>query len=116
MLAEESAVWHYDVEVGVCGSGASELLVALRVRYQGASVLVLEQNFDTGGKFIHSGGWTSLGGGDHIQEGDKSGANPDNMSPTASLRVPEELDDRPDRLFGDVTDWSVVSRSEPRTA
>ena len=74
----------------------------------GASVLVIDQNFDVGGKLVHSGGWTSLGGGDAIQERDRTAADPQGMGLTAPLIKPEDLDDDPDRLFRDMTDWSVV--------
>ena len=58
------------------GRDASGLHAAVRARDLGASVLVIEQNFDVGGKLVHSGGWTSLGGGDAIQERDRTGADP----------------------------------------
>jgi hypothetical protein len=71
-------------------------------------VLVIEQNFDVGGKLVHSGGWTSLGGGDPIQERDRMGTDPQGLGLKASLVKPEDLEDDPDRLFRDMTDWSVV--------
>ena len=80
----------------------------MRARDLGASVIVLEQNFDVGGKLVHSGGWTSLGGGDAIQERDRVGADPDGLGLKAPLVKAADLEDDPDRLFRDVTDWSVV--------
>ena len=56
--------WNYEVDVVVLGSGCVGLHAAVRARDLGASVLVIDQNFDVGGKLVHSGGWTSLGGGD----------------------------------------------------
>src|SRR5215510_2920965 len=56
--------WNYEADVVVLGSGCVGLHAAVRARDLGASVIVLEQNFDVGGKLVHSGGWTSLGGGD----------------------------------------------------
>src|SRR5258705_3174047 len=100
--------WNYDVDVVVLGSGCVGLHAAVRARDLGASVLVIDQNFDVGGKLVHSGGWTSLGGGDAIQERDRAAADPDRLGLRAPLLKPEDLEDDPDRLFRDMTDWSVV--------
>jgi hypothetical protein len=100
--------WNYEADVVILGSGCVGLHAAVRARDLGASVLVIEQNFDVGGKLVHSGGWTSLGGGDPIQERDRMGADPLGMGLTASLIKPDDLEDDPDRLFRDMTDWSVV--------
>jgi hypothetical protein len=113
-LAQEPSVgaqriqWNYEADVVVLGSGCVGLHAAVRARDLGASVLVLEQNFDVGGKLVHSGGWTSLGGGDAIQERDRTAADPQGLELKAPLIKPEDLEDDPDRLFRDVTDWSVV--------
>ena len=101
--------WNYEADVVILGSGCVGLHAAVRARDLGASVLVIEQNFDVGGKLVHSGGWTSLGGGDAIQERDRMGADP--RGPRAEGRrssSPSDLEDDPDRLFRDMTDWSVV--------
>jgi hypothetical protein len=103
-----SIQWNYEADVVVLGSGCMGLHAAVRARDLGASVLVIEQNFDVGGKLVHSGGWTSLGGGDAIQERDRAAADPDGLGLTAPLIKPEDLEDDPDRLFRDMTDWSVV--------
>jgi hypothetical protein len=100
--------WDYEADVVVLGSGCVGLCAAVRARDLGASVLVIEQNFDVGGKLVHSGGWTSLGGGDAIQERDRAAADSDGLGLTAPLIKPEHLEDDPDRLFRDMTDWSVV--------
>jgi hypothetical protein len=100
--------WNYEADIVVLGSGCVGLHAAVRARDLGASVLVLEQNFDVGGKLVHSGGWTSLGGGDAIQERDRNGTDPQRLGLTAPLVKPEDLADDPDRLFRDMTDWSVV--------
>jgi hypothetical protein len=61
-LAQESSdggqriQWNYEADVVVLGSGCVGLHAAVRARDLGASVLVLEQNFDVGGKLVHSGG------------------------------------------------------------
>src|ERR1700684_378032 len=104
----QGIVWNYEADVVVLGSGCVGLHAAVRARDLGASVLVIDQNFDVGGKLVHSGGWTSLGGGDAIQERDRTAADPQGLGLTAPLIKPEDLEDDPDRLFRDVTDWSVV--------
>src|SRR4051812_39646091 len=100
--------WNYEADVVILGSGCVGLHAAVRARDLGASVLVIDQNFDVGGKLVHSGGWTSLGGGDPIQERDRTGTDPQGLGLKASLIKPEDLEDDPDRLFRDMTDWSVV--------
>jgi succinate dehydrogenase/fumarate reductase flavoprotein subunit len=100
--------WNYEADVVILGSGCVGLHAAVRARDLGASVLVIDQNFDVGGKLVHSGGWTSLGGGDAIQERDRMGTDPQGLGLKASLIKPEDLEDDPDRLFRDMTDWSVV--------
>ena len=100
--------WDYEADVVVLGSGCVGLHAAVRARDLGASVLVIDQNFDVGGKLVHSGGWTSLGGGDAIQERDRMAADPQGLGLTAPKIKPENLEDDPDRLFRDMTDWSVV--------
>src|SRR5262245_12525929 len=104
----QSIQWNHDVDVIVLGSGCAGLHAAVRARDLGASVLVVDQNFDVGGKLVHSGGWTSLGGGDPIQERDRMGADPDKMGLAPPIVKPSDLEDDPDRLFRDMTDWSVV--------
>src|SRR5258705_4149633 len=52
--------WNYEADVVVLGSGCLGLHAAVRARDLGASVLVLDQNFDVGGKLVHSGGSASL--------------------------------------------------------
>jgi FAD binding domain-containing protein len=100
--------WNYEADVVILGSGCVGLHAAVRARDLGASVIVIDQNFDAGGKLVHSGGWTSLGGGDPIQERDRTASDPGHLGLTAPLIKPEDLEDDPDRLFRDMTDWSVV--------
>ncbi len=100
--------WDYEADIVVLGSGATGLAAAVRARDLGASVIVLEQNYDVGGKMAHSGGWVSLGGGDHIQERDRLGLDPDNLG-LGPRQVPvEDVTDDPDTLFRDITDWTVL--------
>src|SRR5262245_34892089 len=89
--------WNYEADVVVLGSGCVGLHAAVRARDLGASVIVIDQNFDVGGKLVHSGGWTSLGGGDPIQERDRMAADPDRLGLAAPLVKAADLEDDPDR-------------------
>ena len=100
--------WNYEADVVVLGSGCTGLHAAIRARDLGASVLVVEANYDVGGKMAHSGGFVSLGGGDAIQARDRTAADPDGLGLTAPLVPPADLQDDPDLLFKDMTDWSVM--------
>src|SRR5688572_9909127 len=90
---ENGIVWNYEADVVILGSGCVGLHAAVRARDLGASVIVIEQNFDVGGKLVHSGGYTSLGGGDAIQERDRTGTDPLGMGLAAPLLKPEDLED-----------------------
>jgi len=81
--------WDRQADVIVIGSGATGLPAAIAARERGASVIVIEANFDVGGHAILSGGNVALGGGTSAQK--KYG-----------------IADSPDLLFSDLTDWSVV--------
>ena len=101
--------WDYEADIVVIGAGCTGLPAAIRARDLGASVIVVDQNFDLGGKMLHSGGWVSLGGGDPLQQRDIKGESDREGFVTAprQQRV-EELTEDPDFLFRDHTDWSVM--------
>ena len=100
--------WDYEADVIVCGSGGTEIVAAKRAHDLGADVLVVEQNFDVGGKLSHNGGQSSFGGGDYVQERDRLGLpDPDGWLTKPALPAADVTDD-PETLFRDVTDWSVV--------
>ena len=101
--------WDYEADVIVCGSGGTGIVAAKRAHDLGADVLVLEQNFDIGGKLSHNGGQSSFGGGDHIQERDRLGLADRDGWLTAPLTPAADLTDDPETLFIDTTDWSVVN-------
>jgi NADPH-dependent 2,4-dienoyl-CoA reductase/sulfur reductase-like enzyme len=90
-LAQTSAVnsikWDYEADVVVLGAGATGFVAAIRAKDLGASVLVIDQNFDAGGKMTHSGGWVSLGGGDAIQDREVQRAHADNAVATRQLML-----------------------------
>jgi len=81
--------WQQEADVVVVGAGAAGLPAAIAAREAGASVLVLEAEADIGGHAITSGGNVPLGGGTSVQK--KYG-----------------IEDSPDLVFKDLTDWSVV--------
>jgi succinate dehydrogenase/fumarate reductase flavoprotein subunit len=81
--------WDVEAAVVVIGAGATGLPAAIQARDQGASVLVVEANYDVGGHAILSGGNVPLGGGTSAQR--KYG-----------------IADSPDAVFTDLTDWTIV--------
>ena len=100
--------WDYEVDVLVIGAGAFGLPAAIRARDLGSTVLVIDQNFDPGGRMLHSGGWVSLGGGDPVQERDRTGAIDPGFVEADPVVEPDALEDDVELLFRDMTDWSVV--------
>lgn len=109
--ASPEAEWDYEADVVIAGGGCAGLTAAIRARDAGVSVLVVDQNFDLGGRMLHSGSFLSLGGGDAIQMRDMAGeADPEGFITVPPVEDPEELDDSIELLFRDVTDWSVVDR------
>src|SRR6266436_1999752 len=83
------ASWDWEADVVVIGAGATGLPAAIAASDAGASVIVVEANYDVGGHAILSGGNIPLGGGTSAQR--KYG-----------------IADAPDLVFADLTDWSIV--------
>src|SRR4051812_38624835 len=81
--------WHREADVVVIGSGACGLPAAIVAKEAGSSVIVVEAQPHVGGHARCSGGNLPLGGGTSIQK--KYG-----------------IEDSPDLVFKDLTDWSVV--------
>ena len=81
--------WDLEADVVVIGSGATGLPAAIIAGEAGSSVILVEAEKDIGGHAITSGGNVPLGGGTSAQK--KYG-----------------IEDSPDLLFRDLTDWSVV--------
>jgi len=105
----DDVVWDYEVDVVVVGAGCAGLPAAIRARDLGATVLLVDQNFDVGGKMLHSGAWTSLGGGDAVQKRDLAGASDaEGMVTVDALVEAGALEDNPELLFKDMTDWSIL--------
>jgi len=78
--------WELSADVVVIGSGAAGLPASISAAEQGATVLVIEQNYDIGGHGIQSGGNVALGGGTSLQK--KYG-----------------IEDSPDLMFNDLAAW-----------
>jgi len=104
--------WDYEADVVVIGAGCSGLPVAIRARDAGLSVIAVDQNFDPGGKMLHSGAQVSLGGGDPVQLRDIAGeADKEGFITVPPIHAPEEMTEDTDFLFRDMTDWSVLDAS-----
>ncbi|HTD43970.1 MAG TPA: FAD-dependent oxidoreductase [Bryobacteraceae bacterium] len=78
--------WDLAADVVVVGAGAAGLPASITAAEQGASVIVVDQNYDIGGHAIESGGNIALGGGTSLQK--KYG-----------------IADSPDRMFDDLAHW-----------
>jgi len=78
--------WADRADVVVIGAGATGLPAAIAACENGASVLLIEANFDVGGHAAISGGNVPLGGGTSAQKA-------------------AGIEDTPDLLFSDLTDW-----------
>src|SRR2546425_4771033 len=110
-LAQVSPVnaiqWNYEADVVIIGGGCTGLPAAIRARDLGASVIIVDQNFDLGGKMLHSGGQVSFGGGGPLQLRDIAGENDREGFVTAPRRESVEgMTEDPDFLVRDPTHWS----------
>ena len=63
-----SQTWDFEADVVVVGSGGSGLPAALKAHDLGATVIVVETNFDCGGHAMVSEGILPLGGGNSMQK------------------------------------------------
>jgi NADPH-dependent 2,4-dienoyl-CoA reductase/sulfur reductase-like enzyme len=84
--ATDAITWDHEVDVLVIGAGAGGLTCAIAAREKGASVLIVEKNFDIGGRAMMSFGGLYIGGGNRLQK---------------AIGV----QDSPDQVFAD---WSIV--------
>src|SRR6202521_1502642 len=66
--AADGINWDREVDVVVIGAGAGGLPAAIAAREKGASVLIVEQNFDVGGRAMMSYGGLYIGGGNRMQK------------------------------------------------
>jgi FAD binding domain len=87
--AAEEIVWDREADVVVIGAGAGGLVAGIAAREKGASVLIVEKNFDIGGRAMMSYGGLYIGGGNRLQK--------------ALGGTPPGRNDTPDKVF---EDWS----------
>jgi urocanate reductase len=66
--AEAQVRWDLSADVVIIGAGVAGLPAAITARDLGASVIVVDENFDIGGRGILSGGRVHLGGGHALQQ------------------------------------------------
>ncbi len=66
--ANGSVRWDYTVDVVVIGAGVAGLPAAITARDNGASVIIVEENYDIGGRGMLSGGRVQVGGGHALQQ------------------------------------------------
>jgi len=88
-MGEAGQFWQREADVVVIGAGATGLPAAIAAREAGASVLLVEAENHIGGHAITTSGGIALGGGNSVQQ--KYG-----------------IEDSPDLVFRDLTDWSIV--------
>ena len=89
---QPSTRWDREADVVIIGSGATGMPAAIVAREAGSSVIVIEAEADIGGHAICSGANIPLGGGTSIQK--RAG-----------------IEDSPDLVFRDLTDWSLTGRT-----
>jgi hypothetical protein len=75
--AEAALKWDREADIVVIGSGAAGMPAAVAAREAGASVIVVEKNFDVGGRAIMSGGQVQLGCGNPQQVAQGAKDSPD---------------------------------------
>ena len=66
--AADAIAWDREADVVVIGAGAGGLVAAIAAREKGASVLIVEKNFDIGGRAMMSYGGLYIGGGNRLQK------------------------------------------------
>jgi hypothetical protein len=97
--AAETIAWDHEVDVVVIGAGAGGLTSAIAAREQGASVLIVEKNFDIGGRAMMSFGGLYIGGGNRMQKAIGVKDSPDQVFADWS---------RPEKPMGRFSDRALV--------
>ena len=70
-VSAQAATWTHEVDLVVIGAGPGGMSAAIEARKRGASVIILEQNFDIGGRAMMSGGNLYIGGGNRYEAATK---------------------------------------------
>ena len=65
--ATDTIRWDHTADVVVIGAGAAGLPAAISARDHGATVILIDENFDIGGRAMLSGGRVQVGGGHALQ-------------------------------------------------
>ncbi len=93
---EEEIKWDYEADVVVIGSGGAGLPAALKAMEDGASVIIVEANWDVGGHAAVSGGNLHSGCGTEIQKryGIEDTADQYYLDHTTGLCLASRYDDR----------------------
>jgi urocanate reductase len=97
--AAPASNWDSEVDVIVIGAGAGGLVAGIAAREKGASVLIVEKNFDVGGRALMSNGGLYIGGGNRMQEAIGVQDSPDLVFGDWS---------RPDKPMGRFSDRALV--------
>ena len=95
----QTIAWDREADVVVIGAGAGGLTAAIAAREKGASVLVVEKNFDIGGRAMMSFGGLYIGGGNRLQKAIGVEDSPDRIFADWS---------RPDKPMGRFSDRQLV--------
>jgi succinate dehydrogenase/fumarate reductase flavoprotein subunit len=66
--AQSAIAWDQTADVVIVGAGVAGLPAAITARELGASVIVIDANYDIGGRGMLSGGRVQLGGGTALQQ------------------------------------------------
>jgi succinate dehydrogenase/fumarate reductase flavoprotein subunit len=97
--AADGISWDHEVDVLVIGAGAGGLTAAIAAREKGASVLIVEKNFDIGGRAMMSFGGLYIGGGNRMQKAVGMQDSPDQVFADWS---------RPEKPMGRFSDRALV--------
>ena len=103
--AQAPRSWDRTADVVIIGAGATGIPASIEAAENGASVIIVEQNFDVGGQAIQSGANLPLGGGTSIQK--KYGID------DSADRYYNDLVNNPDYRYNDrellraFADWSA---------
>src|SRR5436190_2443538 len=97
--AADGISWDREVDVVGIGAGAGGLPAAIAAREKGASVVIVEQNFDIGGRAMMSYGGLYIGGGNRMQKAIGVEDSPDLIFADWS---------RPERPMGRFSDRELV--------
>ena len=97
--AADAIAWDREVDVVVIGAGAGGLVAGIAAREKGATVLIVEKNFDIGGRAMMSYGGLYIGGGNRLQKAIGNEDTPDKVFEDWS---------RPEKPMGRYSDRELV--------